>query len=95
MKYLRWFNQNLSLSIPIFLLLGLLASWLAPQINYASLITPLTLLMVYPMMVNIKLRQLLSLENKLLQVLALIINFIIIPFTAYGLGLVFFANQPH
>lgn len=95
MKYLRWFNQNLSLSIPIFLLLGLLASWLAPQVNYASLITPLTLLMVYPMMVNIRLRQLFSLENKLLQVLALIINFIIIPFTAYGLGLVFFADQPH
>lgn len=94
MKALRWLNQNLSLSIPVFLLLGLLAGGLLPNLNYALLITPLTLLMVYPMMVNLKPRQLLSLDNKAVQGLALGINFLIIPFIAYGLGWLFFADEP-
>lgn len=94
MKYARWLNKNLSLSIPIFLLLGLLFGVVFPGEGLGLLITPLTLLMVYPMMVNIKPRQLLDSGHGSVQFWALLINFLVIPFVAYGLGLVFFAEHP-
>ena len=94
MKLARWLNKNLSLSIPLFLLLGLLVARFLPELKLQSLITPLTLLMVYPMMVNIKPRQLLDSGHGAVQIWALLINFLLIPFVAYGLGLVFFSQQP-
>ena len=59
MKYLTWLSKNLSLSIPLFLILGLIAGQVFQTDSMKMLITPLTLLMVYPMMVGVKLRQLL------------------------------------
>lgn len=57
MKKLRWLNQNLSLSIPVFLVLGLIAGLLFPVQGLSVLIAPLTLLMVYPMMVGLRPKQ--------------------------------------
>jgi|SRR5690554_153688 len=94
MKYARWLNKNLAVSIPVFMLLGLLAGLLVETDALTTLITPLTLLMVYPMMVNLRPRQLLESGHGSVQFWALLINFLIIPFVAYGLGLLFFAGYP-
>lgn len=94
MKFAQWLSKNLSLSIPLFLLLGLLTGYWLPSDNLSLLITPLTLLMVYPMMVNIKPKQLLESGHGSVQFWALLINFLFIPLVAFGLGRIFFADMP-
>lgn len=94
MKYILWLSKNLSLSIPIFLLLGLLAGLTLPTQNLSMLIAPLTILMVYPMMVGVKPKQLLVAGDNAVQLWAIAINFLFIPFVAYLLGRLFFAEQP-
>lgn len=87
MKYISWLSKNLSLSIPLFLLLGLVAGLTLPTKSMSVLIAPLTILMVYPMMVGIKPKQLLVGGDNAVQLWALAINFLFIPFVAYLLGL--------
>ena len=94
MKYISWLSKNLSLSIPLFLLLGLVAGLTLPTKSMSVLIAPLTILMVYPMMVGIKPKQLLVGGDNAVQLWALAINFLFIPFVAYLLGRLFFAEQP-
>ncbi len=94
MKYISWLSKNLSLSIPIFLLLGLLAGLTLPTQNLSMLIAPLTILMVYPMMVGVKPKQLLIAGDNAVQFWAIAINFLFIPFVAYLLGRWFFTEQP-
>lgn len=94
MKYIIWLSKKLSLSIPLFLLLGLAVGLSAPTEQLSILIAPLTILMVYPMMVGVKPKQLLVPGGNAVQLWALAINFMFIPFVAYALGRVFFAAQP-
>lgn len=94
MQYIGWLSKNLSLSIPLFLLLGLAASLTLPTQGLTVLIVPFTLLMIFPMMVGVKAQQLLASGNTAVQWWAIAINFLCIPFIAYGLGLVFFKEQP-
>ena len=57
-------------------------------------VMPLTFLMVYPMMVNLQIEKLFSLEGMKCQIITQIINFGVIPFIAFGLGNYFFPNSP-
>lgn len=94
MKLIALLSQHLSISIPIFLILGFITGLVTNAQPLAILIAPLTLLMVYPMMVGIRPKQLLQPGGNTVQLWALLINFALIPFIAYGLGKVFFADQP-
>jgi len=94
MKYITWLSKNLSLSIPLFLLLGLVAGLTLQTESLSVLIAPLTILMVYPMMVGIKPKQLLVGGDNAVQLWAIAINFLFIPFVAYMLGRIFFTEQP-
>ncbi len=58
------------------------------------LIIPLTYLMVYPMMINLQIQKVLSGGDYKVQTLTQLINFGVIPFLAFGMGRVFFADQP-
>ena len=61
-----------------------------------TLILPFTFLMVYPMMVTLNIKALQDgIKNVRLQLSAQCINFLVVPFVAYGLGLVFFRDQPY
>lgn len=94
MQKLRWLNKNLAVSIPVFLLLGLLTGLLWPMQWLGVLIAPLTLLMVYPMMVGLQPKQLLQKGDGTVQFWATGINFILIPLIAFVLGKLFFSGQP-
>lgn len=59
-----------------------------------TLIIPLTFLMVYPMMINLQIQKVMSSGDFRVQLLTQVINFGVIPFFAFGMGKVFFANQP-
>lgn len=74
MKTVNWLSKNLSLSIPLFLILGFITGLITNSQPLAILIAPLTLLMVYPMMVGVKPKQLLHPGNNAVQVWALIIS---------------------
>ena len=92
-------HKNLIKAIPVMLVAGFLFGSVTDPgftVRLKSLIMPLTFLMVYPMMVTLNVNHLLhGLKNVKLQVVTQIINFAVIPFVAYGLGRLFFADQPY
>ena len=91
---LNWMQKNLVWSIPISMLLGLLFGLATNASFLRDAILPLTFLMVYPMMVSFQARALVRMDSGKLQLTAMLINFILMPAIGYGLGLLFFADQP-
>ena len=97
-NYLIKINQNLVIAIPCLMVTGFLVGLLADQNLVKTLrylIVPLTFLMVYPMMVTLNIKHLKQGLNLKLQTVTQFINFGVIPFIAYLLGLVFFPDQPY
>jgi len=92
-KVLSFFQKNLTLSIPIFMVLGLAFGGFSDVSFLKSWIIPLTFLMVYPMMVTLNVKELFTKGNTKLQLTAQIMNFAIIPFLGFGIGLIFFPNN--
>jgi len=92
-------NKKLVLAIPTMMLAGYLFGFSVSEDLVSQckmLILPLTFLMVYPMMVTLNIKHLQEgIKNVKLQLVAQIINFVFIPFVAYGLGLFFFPDKPY
>lgn len=91
---LSWLQKHLVWSIPAAMVLGLLVGGLTDAGALRVAILPLTFLMVYPTMVTMNLRALASPGGTRLQGAALAINFVFMPLLGWGLGLLFFADQP-
>ena len=91
---LTWLQKHLVWSIPGAMLLGLGAGALTDAGLLRWAILPLTFLMVYPMMVTLNLRALAAPGGQRLQGTVLAINFVLMPFVGWGIGLWFFADQP-
>lgn len=97
-KLLIRINKNLVFAIPALMIAGLVFGNSIDQsiiIRMKALIIPLTFLMVYPMMVTLNIKHLKQGLQPKIQGTALFINFAIIPFVAYFLGKLFFADQPY
>jgi ACR3 family arsenite efflux pump ArsB len=94
MGLLKLLQQRLIWAVPSAMVLGLLwGSWL-PVSGLKSLVIPLTFLMVYPMLVDLRLPLLLSAKETRLQITAQAINFLVVPFIALLIGRWFFPGQP-
>lgn len=93
-SWLTWLQKHLVWSIPAAMALGLAAGLIADPAPLRWAIVPLTFLMVYPMMVTMNLRELARPGGALLQGVTLAINFVAMPLVGYGLGLLFFADEP-
>ncbi|MDM8518743.1 bile acid:sodium symporter [Anaerolineales bacterium HSG6] len=76
------------------MILGIITGYFFDMSFIKVTIVPLTFLMVYPMMVNLQIEKVLSLEGLKCQVVTQIINFGVIPFIAFGLGNYFFPDSP-
>ena len=98
-NFLIKINKKMVMAIPALMVAGFAFGLLvdaATVKGLKSLIMPLTFLMVYPMMVTLNIRHLKEgVKNVRLQLVTQLINFGVIPFVAYGLGLFFFAGQPY
>jgi ACR3 family arsenite efflux pump ArsB len=94
-KLLTTINKNLFIAIPVMLLLGFGCGVLWNPGSLKHAIVPLTFLMVYPMMVTLKVRQVLQRGDGKAQWLAQAINFGIIPFAVLLIGRFFFAHEPY
>ncbi len=93
-RFLIAINKNLVLAIPATMLAGFVCGLLVDPAFMKSLIIPFTFLMVYPMMVTLKIRSVLEGGDTRAQLMTQAINFLVIPFVAYGIGRVFFAERP-
>ncbi|MDY6904032.1 MAG: universal stress protein [Thermodesulfobacteriota bacterium] len=88
-------NKNLIIAIPVMMVLGFVYGMFFPTGFLKNLIIPLTFLMVYPMMVTLKIKKVFEGGDTKPQVVTQIINFGVVPFVAYGLGVLFFRDQPY
>ena len=90
---LKFVNKNLTQLILLFLVLGLTFGKFLDFTNLKPLIIPLLILMIFPMMINLKFGEILKIKkNEIWTVIfILVVNFIIVPFFAYGIS--FFLND--
>jgi len=94
-KLLHTINKNLIVAIPVLMVLGFVAGLSMEAAPLKQWIVPFTFLMVYPMMVTLKIKKVFEGGDAKAQLLTQLINFGIIPFVAFGLGLLFFKGQPY
>lgn len=97
-KFLISINKHLVIAIPTMLVIGIIGGYLLDGETVKqmkSLIVPLTFLMVFPMMVTLNIKHLKQGLQPKIQLSAVVINFAIIPFVAFFLGKIFFADQPY
>lgn len=95
MALLRFFQKRLTWSIPGFMLLGVLFGAIFDVKILQNAILPLTFLMVYPMMVNLRIQQVFSRGDSYLQVVTQLLNFALIPLLGYEVAIVFFSDNPY
>ncbi len=98
-KLLISINKKLVYAIPVMIVLGFIFGKsvdVQTVKQLKNLIMPLTFLMVYPMMVTLNIKHLKAgIKNVKLQLMTQCINFCVIPFLAYGLGLYFFPDNSY
>jgi ACR3 family arsenite efflux pump ArsB len=94
-QLLKTINQHLVVAIPCMMLLGFGCGLAFDPTILKGLIVPLTFVMVYPMMVTLKIREVLAGGDTRAQLLAQLINFGIVPFAAFGVGVYFLRDQPY
>ena len=94
-KILLLLQRKLSWAVPVFMIAGFLTGVILPDVSFLkSLILPVTFLMVFPMMVTMQFRKITERGGAVLQSVTQLINFVVIPFIAFSLGRVFFADRP-
>lgn len=94
-RMLRIIKKNLIVSILISMALGILFGYLFDLSFLSVTILPLTFLLVYPMMVTLKLETIFEKWNYKLQLVTQVLNFIVFPLVAFGLGLLFFKENEY
>jgi ACR3 family arsenite efflux pump ArsB len=94
-KLLQTINNHLIVAIPVLMLLGFFTGLNIQTAALKQLIVPFTFLMVYPMMVTLKIKKVIEGGDSKAQLLTQLLNFGVIPFIAYSLGVLFFKGQPY
>ncbi len=92
-KALSFLQKNLVWTIPAMMVLGLVVGANVDAAGLKAAIIPLTFLMVYPMMVNLQIDKVFSGGGMRVQAVTQVLNFGVIPFIAFGLGLLFFPGE--
>jgi ACR3 family arsenite transporter len=91
---LAYIKKYLIYSILIAMVLGVVVGYFINDVSILKkAILPLTIMMVYPMMVTLKFSSLLQKGNIKLQVVTQLINFIVFPIIAFGIGIIFFKDS--
>lgn len=95
MKILKIIKSNLPFFILLMMGLGLLYGVNSPTMRLKPLVTPVLILMIYPMMINLKVTDLVrAFSNPKPLALSMGLNFLVSPLLAYALSRFFFQNQP-
>lgn len=94
-KFLRIITQNLIIAIPVMMTAGFLFGVVFQPAFLKVFIIPFTFLMVYPMMVNLNMKKVFEGGDNKAQALTQIINFAIVPFAAFFVGMIFLKENPY
>ena len=94
-KTLGLLNRHLVPAIPTAMAAGFAWGLAMDAAPLKSLIVPLTFIMVYPMMITLRVSEVVKGGDLKAQFLAQAVNFGVIPFLAWLAGLVFFPDQPY
>ena len=87
-------SKHLVILIPVAMLLGLLVGALVDLAPLKVAVLPLTMLMVYPMLVNFRPAEALSLKDSRAVGIAMALDFIALPALAWLVAVTFFRNDP-
>ena len=93
-RVLASLSKRLVVLIPLAMVLGLVAGLALDVSSLQSLVLPMTMLMVYPMLVNFRVREALDLADGKAIGLAMFLDFIVLPAVAWGLAVAFFSGEP-
>lgn len=94
-RTLKFLQKNLTWSIPLFMIAGLVYGYFINTQGLKQLIIPLTFFMVYPMMVTMNVQELFKKEqNRKVQPFAILLNFAVTPFIGFFIGKIFFEDAP-
>jgi len=91
---LKAIKKNLVLAIPITMVLGVAYGTFFPTAQLQATIMPLTILMIFPAMVTLKVKKVFSHCSVKAQSSIQLLNLIGIPLVGYILGKIFFVNNP-
>ncbi len=95
MKFLIFVKNHLIGTIFVSITLGIIVGHNFEVAWLKNLILPLTFMLVYPMLVTLDFKSLLSKPNYPLQITTQIVNFVVFPFIAFGIGYIFFLDQTY
>lgn len=87
-------SKHLVWLIPLTMVLGLTFGAAVDLSWMKSLVLPLTMLMVYPMLVNFRPADAMDMSDSRAVGLAMLLDFAVLPAVAWGLAVVFFRDQP-
>lgn len=87
-------SQNISLVVPLVLIIGFITGLLVDTSNLKKYILVVTVLMIYPTMIGFKLKEVFNLSQGKLVVSAMLLNFLVVPCLAYLLGMGFLLQEP-
>lgn len=94
MKIYRFPQQHMLVSVPLTLLIGFVlgslfdTTFLKPTILFA------TMVMIYATMIGLNFKELTSLKGSKVLFMSFLINFLIIPLVAYGIGITLLKDYP-
>ena len=94
MRLLTWISKHIVLAIIIGMVIGFFLGLIFDTSSLRVMVTPLSVLMVFPMMVTLNFRSVFEKGSMKLQLTTQAINFIYLPLLALLFGLVFFSNEP-
>lgn len=92
-KVLSYIKKKLIIILPVTMILAIVFGYYFETSYLKNFVTPIIFLMVYPMMVNLKYKELLTTGNTKLHVVTQLVNFILIPLTGFVLGKLFFIDN--
>lgn len=92
-KISAYLKKHLSIVILLTVVLAIVIGAYADLSPLKSLIVFFTFLIVFPMMIGLRFRDIFSLKDVKVQLITQLINFALIPFIGYGLAIYFFQNR--
>lgn len=95
MRFLMHIKKNLIWAIPAMMLAGFATGMATDAKPLKQLLIPLTFLMVYPMMVNLQVQKVFEGGDTKVQIVTQLLNFAVIPFSAFALGKIAFPDSPY
>jgi ACR3 family arsenite efflux pump ArsB len=94
-KILAHIKKKLVIYLPITMVMAVVYGYFMDPTPLKSLVPVIVFFMVYPMMVTLRYKELLSKGNRRLHLVAQGVNFIIFPVMGYVIGRVFFSDNPY